>query len=165
MSLTVVGNLAPGTWIPEHRPVFFHSSKVLLLVKFTTGFMGCLGLGQLEETLHQKSLGRDWLSLSFASWHPRLLELSTTPAGVCAMPQRNPARGLQLATGGKECASHWRLKSFNLQGSFPSSEMYLSHVSCDYCASVVSFTVCSVNLWCFGGILDSLTSLPQMTCL
>lgn len=47
LSLAVLGKLAPGTQMTAHRPVCFHSSKVLLLVKFITRFIGCLGLGQL----------------------------------------------------------------------------------------------------------------------
>ena len=147
-SLTVVGKLAPDTQIPEHRPVRFHGSKVLL-VKFITRFIGRLGLGQLEETLHQ-SHGLAFLILS--SQCSRLLGLSPALAGVCTMPHRNLRQGLQLAIRGKERASHQRLESFNVQGSFPCSEMCLSLA---FPAITVEALSPLLSALCFCGALEA----------
>lgn len=38
---------------PEHRPVHFHSSKVLLWVKFISTLSGCLGMELGEEAVHE----------------------------------------------------------------------------------------------------------------
>lgn len=163
LSLMVVGKLAPGTRIPECRPVHFHSSKVLLLVKFITRFISFLGLGQLEETFHQ-SYSLAFLILCFLVFKASRV-VPSPDWGLCHASLEPSPRASTCHRRERTCQPP-KTRVFESPRQFSLFwDVPVSCVSCDYCGSVVSFTVCSVFLWCFGGIFYSLTSLPWLICL